>query len=110
MIAEYGRLPSGYFDLVVTEECLRSIYGKWSGALRHFDGIQLGLTATPCTANGATGPVAVDPEDGHFVRDTLLFFEVERPTSRYQLHQAIAESYNGPVGDPTRTGDRPPAM
>ena len=24
------------------------IYGKWSGVLRHFDGIQLGLTATPC--------------------------------------------------------------
>ena len=49
MIAEYGRLSSGYFDLVITDECRRSIYGKWSGALRHFDGIQLGLTTTPCT-------------------------------------------------------------
>ena len=38
--------------------------------LRHFDGIQLGLTATPCTAEADMLP---DPEDGHFVRDTLRF-------------------------------------
>ena len=50
MITEYRDLSSGYFDLVITDECHRLIYGKWSGALRHFDGIQLGLTATPCTA------------------------------------------------------------
>ena len=50
MIAEYHALSSGYFDLVITDECHRSIYGRWSGVLRHFDGIQLGLTATPCTA------------------------------------------------------------
>ena len=50
MITEYRDLSSGYFDLVITDECHRSIYGKWSGVLRHFDGIQLGLTATPCTA------------------------------------------------------------
>ena len=91
MIAEYGGLSSGYFDLVVTDECHRSIYGKWSGVLRHFDGIQLGLTATPCTAEAARE--GVDPEDGHFVRDTLRFFEVERPTFRYRLRQAIAEGY-----------------
>ena len=102
MIAEYGRLSSGYFDLVITDECHRSIYGKWSGALRHFDGVQLGLTATPCTATdaapgaGAAGTRAADPEDGHFVRDTLRFFEVERPTFRYQLHRAIAEGYLAP--------------
>ncbi len=93
MIAEFGGLSSGYFDLVVTDECHRSIYGKWSGVLRHFDGIQLGLTATPCTAYDATGTAAAHPEDGHFVRDTLRFFEVERPTFRYRLRRAIAEGY-----------------
>ena len=99
MIAEYGRLSSGYFDLVITDECHRSIYGKWSGALQHFDGIQLGLTATPCTATDVTTGAAAagtDPEDGHFVRDTLRFFEVERPTFRYTLHRAIAEGYLAP--------------
>ena len=33
MIAEYGGLSSGYFDLVITDECHRSIYGKWGGVL-----------------------------------------------------------------------------
>ena len=97
MIAEYGRLSSGYFDLVITDECHRSIYGRWSGALRHFDGIQLGLTATPCTEDATrTADREVDPEDGRFVRDTLRFFEVEKPTFRYTLQRAIAEGYLAP--------------
>ena len=86
MIAEYRELSPGYFDLVITDECHRSIYGKWSGVLRHFDSIQLGLTATPCTAEE---DVIVDLEDGLFVRDTLRFFELEKPTFRYTLRQAI---------------------
>ena len=87
MIAEYRDLSPGYFDLVITDECHRSIYGKWSGVLRHFDGIQLGLTATPCTA--ADADALPDPEDGLFVRDTLRFFGLERPTFRYTLPEAI---------------------
>ena len=86
MIAEYRDLSPGYFDLVVTDECHRSIYGKWSGVLGHFDGIQLGLTATPCSAG--EGAMA-DLEDGRIVRDTLLFFELEKPTFRYSLREAI---------------------
>ena len=91
MIAEYRSLSPGYFDLVVTDECHRSIYGKWSGVLRHFDGIQLGLTATPCTA--ADAGAATDPEDGAFVRDTLRFFGLAKPTFRYGLRQAITEGW-----------------
>ena len=44
MIANYGRLSSGCFELVVTDECNRWIYGMWSGALRYFDGILSGPT------------------------------------------------------------------
>ena len=90
MIAEYRDLSPGYFDLVITDECHRSIYGKWSRVLRHFDGIQLGLTATPCTADAEALP---DPEDGQFVRDTLRFFELAEPTFRYTLRRAIAEGH-----------------
>ena len=86
MIAEYRDLSPGYFDLVITDECHRSIYGKWSGVLRHFDGIQLGLTATPCTVDADNLP---DPEDGRFVRDTLRFFGLDSPTFRYTLREAI---------------------
>ena len=90
MIAEYGDLSPGYFDLIITDECHRSIYGKWSGVLRHFDAIQLGLTATPCAVDDDELP---DPEDGLFVRDTLRFFELAEPTYRYTLRQAIKEGH-----------------
>ena len=90
MITEYSKLSPGYFDLVITDECHRSIYGKWGGVLRHFDGIQLGLTATPCTADADASP---DPEDGLFVRDTLRFFELDEPTFRYTLRRAIREGH-----------------
>lgn len=90
MISEYRHLSPGYFDLVITDECHRSIYGKWSGVLRHFDSIQLGLTATPCAADADKLP---DPEDGLFVRDTLRFFELSEPTYRYELHRAIKEGH-----------------
>ena len=90
MIADYRDLSPGYFDLVITDECHRSIYGKWSGVLRHFDGIQLGLTATPCTSDADALP---DPEDGLFVRDTLRFFELAEPTFRYTLRRAIKEGH-----------------
>ena len=91
MIAEYRDLSPGYFDLVITDECHRSIYGKWSGVLRHFDGIQLGLTATPCTVTDED--MLSDPEDGLFVRDTLRFFGLETPTLCYTLHEAIEAGY-----------------
>ena len=90
MIAEYRALSPGYFDLVITDECHRSIYGKWSGVLRHFDSIQLGLTATPCAADSDALP---DPEDGRFIRDTLRFFELQQPTFRYVLRRAIEQGH-----------------
>lgn len=91
MIAEYRSLSPGYFDLVITDECHRSIYGKWSGVLRYFDGMQLGLTATPCTTVDAG--TTNDPEEGQFVRDTLRFFGLDKPTFEYGLRQAIEEGY-----------------
>jgi type I restriction enzyme R subunit len=91
MVNIYRDYSSGYFDLVISDECHRSIYGKWSGVLRHFDGIQIGLTATPCVAN--LDDVYADDEDKLFVRDTLRFFEVERPTFSYKLKDAIADGY-----------------
>jgi type I restriction enzyme R subunit len=91
MINIYRDYSSGYFDLVVTDECHRSIYGKWSGVLKHFDGVQLGLTATPCVMPKEVLENLPDEEDRLFIRDTLRFFEVDKPTFRYTLKQAIAE-------------------
>lgn len=42
------RLPKDYFDLIIVDECHRSIYGKWKAVLDYFsDAKILGLTATP---------------------------------------------------------------
>lgn len=90
MIKEHTSLSPGYFDFVITDECHRSIYGKYRKVLRHFDSIQLGLTATPCTIDSHT---FLDREDELFVRDTLRFFELAKPTFCYTLHQAIEEHH-----------------
>ena len=88
MVNIFRDYSAGYFDLVISDECHRSIYGKWSGVLKHFDGIQIGLTATPCVANVED---LGDAEDALFVRDTLRFFEVDRPTFSYRLKDAIRD-------------------
>ena len=42
------RLPADYFQLIVVDECHRSIYGRWKAVLDYFSGARvLGLTATP---------------------------------------------------------------
>lgn len=40
-------LPIESFDLVITDECHRSIYGTWRQVLDYFDAFVVGLTATP---------------------------------------------------------------
>jgi len=91
MINIYGEYSAGYFDLIISDECHRSIYGKWSGVLKHFDGIQIGLTATPCV--GGENTDTEDEDDKLFVRDTLRFFEVDKPTFSYKLKDAISDGY-----------------
>ena len=42
------KLPPDYFQLIIVDECHRSIYGKWKKVLDYFSGATvLGLTATP---------------------------------------------------------------
>jgi type I restriction enzyme R subunit len=90
MVNIYRDYSAGYFDLVISDECHRSIYGKWSGVLKHFDGIQVGLTATPCVANVEDFG---DDEDKLAIRDTLRFFEVDRPTFTYKMKDAIRDGH-----------------
>jgi len=86
----------GYFDLVVTDECHRSIYNTHRATLGHFDAIHIGLTATP------------NPGELHFiseherrlVRNTYIFFDCwdaankeGRPTFEYGIQHGINEGY-----------------
>ena len=90
LVNEYDKYSSGYFDLILVDECHRSIYGQWRRALDHFDGIKIGLTATPCVMQDAPG---VEDEDRAAIRDTLRFFELARPTYSYGLAEAIADGH-----------------
>ncbi|MGB3676781.1 MAG: DEAD/DEAH box helicase family protein [Candidatus Nanopelagicales bacterium] len=40
-------LPIEAFDVIIIDECHRSIYGVWRQALEYFDAFLIGLTATP---------------------------------------------------------------
>lgn len=76
----YEKFSPAEFDLIVADECHRSIYNKYTDVLAYFDAIQIGLTATPA----------------YFIdRDTFKFFEVDgtAPTFLYTYDQAVKEGY-----------------
>lgn len=41
------KIPIEFFDVVIIDECHRSIYNLWKQVLDYFDAFQIGLTATP---------------------------------------------------------------
>src|SRR5947209_15388181 len=41
------KLPPDAFDIIIIDECHRSIYGLWRQVLEYFDAHLIGLTATP---------------------------------------------------------------
>ncbi len=40
-------IPPEFFDVIIIDECHRSIYNLWQQVLDYFDAYQVGLTATP---------------------------------------------------------------
>ena len=87
IIGSYDIVNSGYYDLIVIDECHRSIYGQYRRALDYFHAIKIGLTATPCISDGVTS------EDKLYVRDTLRFFELTKPNFSYNMRAAIKEGF-----------------
>lgn len=90
MINVYKEYSAGYFDLIVIDECHRSIYGEWKSIVTYYDSIKIGLTATPCIVKQSTSDPAED-EENKLVRDTLRFFECDRPTYSYGITKAIRD-------------------
>ena len=83
MIGRAHEYTAGYFDMVITDECHRSIYDAWKGALTRFDGLQVGLTATPAA---------------YIERNTYDFYQCEtgKPDFSYSIKSAFAEGYLTP--------------
>ncbi|WP_114201416.1 DEAD/DEAH box helicase family protein [Janibacter anophelis] len=70
----------GYFDLVVIDEAHRSVYQKYGAIFDWFDGLLVGLTATP-----------KDEVDHNTYR--LFHLEDGVPTDAYSLDEAVADGY-----------------
>lgn len=85
-----------YFDLVVTDECHRSIYNTHRATLGHFDAIHIGLTATPNPGELRW----ISEHEKRLVRNTYIFFDCwnaakkeGRPTFEYGIQPAIQEGH-----------------
>ncbi|EKU81670.1 type I restriction endonuclease subunit R [Massilia timonae] len=80
MIGRYSEYTSGYFDVVVMDECHRSIYGAWQAALSHFDALHIGLTATPAV---------------YIERNTFQFYHCKdgTPDYSYTIQEAFKEGF-----------------
>lgn len=46
-VAYSSAMPPDAFDVIIIDECHRSIYGQWRQVLEYFDAHLIGLTATP---------------------------------------------------------------
>lgn len=70
----------GHFDLIILDEAHRSVYNKYQDIFQYFDGMLLGLTATP---------------KSEIDKDTYGVFDLEKgnPTFAYELEQAVEEDY-----------------
>lgn len=86
----------GYFDLVVTDECHRSIYNTHRATLAHFDAIHIGLTATPNPGELRW----ISEHERQLVKSTYLFFDcwdsakkVGTPTFSYTMQEGIRDKF-----------------
>ena len=70
----------GHFDLVLFDEIHRSVYKRYKAIFKYFDGIRIGLTATPKSETN---------------RDTYALFDMEpnNPTYAYELEQAVNDGF-----------------
>mgnify|MGYP002777082370 CR=1 FL=1 len=78
-------LPPETFDIVIVDECHRSIYGNWRQLLDYFDAQILGLTATPTVQTMAffgNNLVAEYPYERSVIDGVNVPFEVFRIRTR----------------------------
>lgn len=68
------KIPIEFFDVIVIDECHRSIYNLWKQVLDYFDSFLVGLTATPD-------------------KRTFAFFN-ENVVSEYSHEKAVADGVN----------------
>lgn len=75
-VAYNANIPPETFDLIIVDECHRSIYGRWRAVLDYFDAPIIGLTATP-------------------TKQTLGFFD-QNLISEYTYEESVIDGVNVP--------------
>ncbi len=73
-VAYNERVPPEFFDVIIIDECHRSIYNLWRQVLEYFDSFLVGLTATPD-------------------KRTYAFFH-QNVVSEYTLEQSVVDGVN----------------
>jgi len=76
----YNKFTPADFDMIIADQCHRSIYNKFTDVLAYFDAIQIGLTATPAEM---------------IERDTFRFFDCDgkTPTFLYPFDDAAQDGH-----------------
>jgi len=96
-------LPPETFDIVVVDECHRSIYGSWRQLLDYFDAQIVGLTATPTVQTAAffdENLVADYPYEKSVADGVNVPFEIFRIRTQIGEHGGRVEAgYTLPVRD-----------
>lgn len=82
-------LPPEYFDVIIIDECHRSIYELWSQVLLYFDAFLVGLTATPAGRTIAFFNQNLVMEYGH---DEAVTDGVNVDFDVYRIRTSITES------------------
>ena len=78
-------LPKDFFQLIIVDECHRSIYGRWRRVLEYFDNAKIiGLTATPT------------PQAYAFFNCKQIVDGKYNPTFQYSIEQSYSDGINVP--------------
>jgi type I restriction enzyme R subunit len=85
LYSQLSLFTSGYFDVIISDEAHRSIFGIYNSVLSHFDAIRIGMTATP---------------SGYVDRNTYKLFgcwddkeQKGKPTFIYSIRRGIKDGF-----------------
>jgi type I restriction enzyme R subunit len=102
-VAYNAAIPPEAFDIVIVDECHRSIYGNWRQLLDYFDAQIVGLTATPTVQTAAffnENIVADYPYERSVADGVNVPFEIFRIRTQIGEHGGRVEAgYTVPVRD-----------
>lgn len=92
----HSDLPANFYDLIIVDECHRSINVNRKLIFDHFLCPRIGLTATPRIAEPKAG-AAIDEEDLAII-DTYKLFgcETGEPDFKFDMERGISEGFSAP--------------